>query len=84
MWAGLAMQWRRSRRDERPSPIPTAQWQLKPATVMALELWAASQRNGLFFSLDATKTANQIVTFLLSAARFISTNMMLQLKALLL
>lgn len=35
------MRWRRSRRDERPSPIPTAQWELKPATGMAQELRAA-------------------------------------------
>lgn len=78
----------RSRRDERPSPIPAAQWEQKSAIVMAQELWAAvsspRQRNGLFFSLDATKAANQIATSLLSAARFISANMMLQLKAVLL
>lgn len=57
----------------------------KAATVMAQELWAApsslTKKWVIFFSLDATKAANQIVSFPLSAARFISTNMMLQLKA---
>lgn len=30
MWTRLATLWRRSRRDQRLSPIPTAQWELKP------------------------------------------------------
>lgn len=55
------------------------------ATVMAQELWAApsslTKEWVIFLSLDAAKAANQIVSFLLSAARFISANMMLQLKA---
>lgn len=69
---------------QRLSPIPAAQWELKPplwwhrSSGPRRALW---QRSGLFFSLDATKAANQIVSFPLSAARFISTNMMLQLKA---
>lgn len=56
----------------------------KAATAMALELWAAllsDKEVAYFFPLDATKAANQIVSFPHSTARFISSNMMLQLKA---